>query len=280
MSAFPFPPPHPRDAGFTLIEILLASAAAAVILLAIYGVFNGALRMRDHATARIRESRLRLRAASILRRDLAGAMVSGGTLATTLEGDSTKQDSTGVATGGTAPGYLKMTTTTGKDAGTDLYGDVQEVEYFIKADTTSGSGINARPGGTLVRAVTRDLLASAALAIPVEEQLLSGVESFHVAFYDGTTWQETWQANPETGADSLNQQTQEQQTAVQTKASTGDTPAVTTGPVLPEAVRIDIQQSAPSAKETVPPPLEILLPWTTQPFSAPTPTPTPVPGLG
>ncbi len=266
-----------KDAGFTLIELLLASAAAAVILVAIYGVFTSALRMRDHATARIRESRLRLRAASILRRDLEGALVSGGTLANILEGDSNKQGSIG--TGGT-PGYLKMTTTTGKDTATDLYGDVQEVQYYIKPDTTAGIGTSARHGGTLVRTVTRELLASTTLAIPVEEQVLPGVESFRVAFYDGTTWQESWQANPDTGSDGLNADIQQQQTALQTKTLSGDTPAVTIAPALPEAVRIDIRQSAPSSKENVPPPLEILLPWTTQPFSAPTPTPTPIPGLG
>ena len=114
----------------------------------------------------------------------------------------------------------------------------------------------------------------------MEEQILSGVESFRVTFYDGATWQESWQANTETGSGNLNNEIQQQQIALQTKSLSGDTPAATIAPVLPEAVRIDIQQSAPSAKENVPPPLEILLPWTTQPFSAPTPTPTPIPGLG
>ena len=265
--------PRNRAGGFTLIEILLASVAAAIILVAIYGIFTGALHMRDNATARIRESRLRARAATILRRDLQSAMVSGGVLASTLEGDSNKQSTLGNSN---TPGYLKMTTTTGKDTADDLYGDVQEVEYYISRDTTgtASTAANTRQGGTLVRAVTRDLLAATTVSTPREEQILAGVESLRVTFYDGTNWQETWQSDPNTLGNSTSGAAAASATST-TDAAAGGTNAGTTSELLPEAIRIDIQQSAPTSKDHSPPPLEILIPWTTQPFTAPSPTPTP-----
>ncbi len=262
------------SAGFTLLEILLASAAAAIILVAVYGVFNGALRMRDNATARIRESRLRARAAAILRRDLQGALISGGVLANTLEGDSNKTSSLGPEG---PPGYLRMTTTTGKDTAEDLFGDTQEVEYYLAPEAPgvgmTANGSSSRRGGALVRAVTRDLLATGTtVATRDEERILTGVESMKIAFYDGVSWQENWQADPSgVGAGAT-------ATATPTPSASpaaGDTGAGTITQLVPEAIRVDIQQSAPSAKDHAPPPLQILFSWTTQPFTAPTPSPTP-----
>ena len=90
---------------------MVASIAAALVLIAIYGIFYRAVNMRDNATERTREARMRVRAVGVIRNDLRNALVSGGILASTLEGDTNGND------GGAAslPGYLKLTTTTGKD---------------------------------------------------------------------------------------------------------------------------------------------------------------------
>jgi type II secretory pathway component PulJ len=212
--------------GFTLIEIMVASIGAAMIMVAIYGVFYNAVKMRDNATARTRESRLRARAVNIIRDDLRGALISGGTFATTLEGGS------GTSSESSFPGYLKISCTTGKDTDNALYGDVQQVEYYIADDKTGAAGANA---GALVRTITRDLLATVQQDTP-EQQLLPGVKSMDVAFYDGQNWQESWQYS-------------------------------TTATTLPEAVRVRIQQAA-SQDDPAPAPLEILVPWATQPFVA------------
>ena len=266
--------------GFTLIEILLAAVAASLVLAAVYGIFHQAVRIRDSATQRIRDSRGRLRAEKIIRGDLRGALVSGGLLANTLQGDSASPDNGSANTTGAShadasniPGYLRFTTTTGRnDANAGLYGDVQQVEYYIARDPNAA---DQNGSGVLMRAVTRDLLDSSGLSssanatnAPSETAVLSGVRSFQVSFYDGANWQESWQfadlserISPAASASSSSTGT----------TSTTATQVVSGQTSLPDAIRIDIQQAPATPNGTLPPPLEILVPWTTQPFVAATP---------
>jgi general secretion pathway protein J len=168
--------------GFTLIEIVMALSASALILAAIYSVFSKAIHLRDNATARTRDGRVRARAAAVMRNDLRNALVSGGKLAAVLQGSHESQSSS-------LPGYLKFTTTTGQD--TDVYDDpspdVQQVEYFLVEDTAA----SAQRAGLLVRAVDRNLLAQIR-ETPPEETLLTGVGSLDVSFFDGKTWKDSW----------------------------------------------------------------------------------------
>jgi len=258
------------DRAFTLVELVLASTIAALILLAIYGVFQHAVRLRDGDSERIRQSRMRIRAAAIIRNDLRNALVSGGLFACLIQGDSAGSDT---MTDSSFPGYLKFTTTTGKDTSDDLYGDVQQVEYYIAKDKTNPG---AAAGG-LVRAVTRDLLDTPEPQAE-EQQILSGVQSFQVSFYDGANWQTSWAFN---SADSTSG----------TSSGSSSTPET-----LPQAIRVDIQQAEPVAgvantansvgapspsfsssasasPSATPPGIEILVPWTTVPFTSPTPAP-------
>ena len=47
--------------GFTLVEVLLASVAGALILASLYGLYSRAFHLRDDATERTRHARLRVR---------------------------------------------------------------------------------------------------------------------------------------------------------------------------------------------------------------------------
>ena len=99
--------------AFTLLELVMALAASAIILAAIYGVFSRAVHLRDDATTRVREARVRGHAAAVLRDDLRNALISGSTTATALgsmlTGSQERKESS-------FPGYLAFTTTTGRDA--------------------------------------------------------------------------------------------------------------------------------------------------------------------
>lgn len=219
--------------AFTLIEILLASLAAAIILVAVYGVFQRAVKTRDYATERIHQARQRERAANVLRNDLRNAYLSGGVLASTMEGGAQSQKSR-------FPGYLRFTATTGKNRPDEAYGDVQQVEYYL-SDADASLDHNT---GTLVRALTRDLLAT----VPpdaIEEQILTHVQTFEVTFYDGQNWQESWPVTV-----------------------TSSTAAAT----MPQAIRVRVQQAAASDHTATPTPLEILVPITTEALTSTTGT--------
>ena len=170
-----------RAHAFTLIEMLVALAACAIILAAVYGVFSRAVHLRDNATHRTREVRVRAHAASILRNDLRNALVSGGTFAATLQGS---QEGHGAG----FPGYLKFTATTARDADDEFGGDVQEIEYFIARDPDAAD----QKAGVLVRTINRDLLTTTKQT-PPEERVLAGVEAMEVSFYSGSAWKTSWE---------------------------------------------------------------------------------------
>lgn len=170
-----------RAQGFTLIEMLLALAACAVLLAAVYGVFSHAVHLRDDAMHRTRDVRVRARAMAMLRDDLRNALVSGGTLAATLEGSAKSH-------GGGFSGYLKFTATTAKDVDDQLGGDVQQIEYYIARDAEAAD----QKAGVLVRTINRDILNTTQQA-PPEERVLAGVESMEVSFYSGTDWKTSWE---------------------------------------------------------------------------------------
>ncbi len=212
-----------RDA-FTLLELILALAASAVILAAIYGVFSRAVHLRDDATARTREARVRAHAAAVIRDDLQHALISGSKATTPIAATLT-----GSADGKASnfPGYLKLTTTTGRELEDAPAADVQEIEYYIVDDPDAPN----RDAGLLVRTIDRTLLAQTR-ETPPEEPLLHGVERMEIEFYDGDAWQGSWEI------------TEDDKT-------------------LPEAVRVRLQPASTFPGERVPP-IEIVVPWTTQ----------------
>ena len=199
--------------------------------MAIYGIFQRAVKTRDYAVERNHQARQRERAARVLCNDLRNAYLSGGVLASTMEGGAQSPKSR-------FSGYLRFTATTGKNRPDEAYGDVQQVEYYL-SDAPASSNDN---DGTLVRALTRDLLATLPPTAQ-EEQILAHVQSLEVAFYDGQNWQESW---PVTADDST--------------------------ATMPQAIRVRVQQAASSEHTAVPTPLEILVPLTTVALSSTTST--------
>lgn len=219
------PAPSRRTGAFTLIEIAMALAGAAIVLAAVFGIFSKAVQLRNTATERTRESRVQARALNVLRQDLRNALFSGGVLAAQLAGSATAPDSS-------FPGYLKFTATNARMAGEaeeTLAADIHEVSYYVGSDPDSAD----RTAGRLIRA-TRTNLLSTTDEEANEETLLPGVDGMEVAFYDGQDWKPSWEL------------TDEERT-------------------LPMAVRVRVQLAATAPGEAAPAPLEVLVPWTTQP---------------
>jgi len=214
--------------AFTLIEMLLAVAICAIVLVAINGVFATALRLRDRTSAVIEESLPVNRALDTMNRDLQGVVGPGGV----FEGDfKCGAQAMGAAmglTGEAGSGGLDFFTTTGALSAKTPWGDIQEVFYELKTPTDRN-----QTGMDLVRCVNRNLLATT-IQTPETKRLMGNVQTLEFDCYDGNQWRNIWDT------------------------SAGDTN-------LPLAVRIRIQLVAPQgAAARNQQPLEMLVPIVTQ----------------
>lgn len=172
--------------GFTLLELLLATAVAAVVLLAINTVFFGALRLHNTTHEKIDTDLVLQRALGIVRRDLAGLMLPTGGEGVVLAGglqttefSSSPNDPEGERV---TPDFF---TSSARIDGWTPFAEVQKVAYYL----TSNTGTN---GKNLVRAVTRNLLPVQETGPDEQQVLLSGVASVEVEFYDGYAWVSEW----------------------------------------------------------------------------------------
>jgi len=213
--------------GFTLVEVLLAMAICAIVLVAVNAVFATAIRLRDRTSAGVDEGLPIERTMELLRRDLKGAVGPRGFLAGDFKcGTQAVGATMGLSgeAGGAGLDFFSATGSIGEDA---PWGDIQEVLYELKAPADRNQG-----GMDLVRCVNRNILAMTT-QVPEIQPLLSHVETVQFDCYDGAQWRDTWDT------------------------SSGDTN-------LPTAVRIRIQLLAkPGEDASKKSPLEMLVPLIT-----------------
>ena len=215
-----------RAPAFTLLELLISVAIFALVLAAMNSVFYAAVRLRNHTAAAL-EAKLPLnQAADIIKRDLAGLVVPGGTLSgqfkTSL--NPTSMDVTEATAFYTSTGALNDTL---------AWADVQKVSYLLQDPAEPGTGKD------LVRSVTRNLLPQVAEDQPVPQWLMSGVQSLTFTFYDGAQWRDAWDST---------------------------TPDTTTGQTntLPQAIKLQIQMAAESNGQATKTPIEFVVPVVVQ----------------
>jgi len=211
-----------RRHAFTLIEMTLATAIAAIVLVAINSVLFAALRLRD-ATSDVVDAATPVdQAVTFLRRDLQCAVTPTNGTSKVLSGDFRvgNVNSLGVP----EPVAIELFTATGALNANAPWADIQRVTYELKQPADRSAA-----GRDLVRSVVRNLLT---ITTPeVEDQLmLSGVANIKFTCYDGAQWQDTWDT---TGVTSVNTN-------------------------LPLAVRVDIQMSGNGGATAEP--IEIVVP--------------------
>jgi general secretion pathway protein I len=247
----------PRNA-FTLLEVMIAVIAFAIVLAAINSVFYGALRLRNKTTEAIDRALPIQQAVAIIKRDLAGIVPPGGTLAGTFQSGSA-DSSLGLNSGASAnttggmlgnmaqAGIPAIYTDTGIVDDNAPWGEVQKVTYYLR-DPTNQVASN---GKDLIRAVTRNLLAPIEDE-PLEQWLLGNVESIQFEYYTGTEWLDTW--------DSASSQTTSSQTASSQSADS------TSQSTLPKAIKVLIQLATddsngrPLSRTGLRPPIEFVVP--------------------
>jgi len=184
-SVRPAPVSWTGPAGFTLIEVLLALAISAIVLVAVSMAFAGAMQLREHASARLDQSIPAERAIDLMRRDLKNVVPPGLLLAGPLQ--------SGAFQGGVdANDGIQLYTTTGLITPNDPWADIQKVTYGLQSSSDSTNASK-----NLIRAVTRNLLATG----PEDEDdqvIMSGVESLTFSYYDGSQWLDTWDDSTQT----------------------------------------------------------------------------------
>jgi len=207
--------------GFTLLEVLIATVAFAIVLAAINAVFYGALRLRNKTVQSIEES-LPLRHALItIKRDLANLVLPGGALSGSLQTTSI----TNTVAGQASPEFF---TASGSIDETSPWADVQKVSYALVPSNDRRAGLD------LIRAVTRNLLPAGRMEVPAQQWLLSGVQTIGFAYFDGNQWRAWWDS---TGADPTSGQTN----------------------AIPQAIKVQIQLASQEAAGRLSP-VELVVP--------------------
>src|SRR6266516_3779565 len=74
-----------RTPGFTLLEVLIATAVFSIVLAAASTVFYGALHLRNGATEALEQALPRQQAVAVMQRDLANLVVPGGPFSGVLQ---------------------------------------------------------------------------------------------------------------------------------------------------------------------------------------------------
>jgi type II secretion system protein J len=214
--------------AFTLIEMLLAVAICAIVLVAINGVFAAAVRLRDKTSDAVEAALPVTRALDVMNRDLKGAVGPGGFLAGDFKCGASAMGARMGLSGEAGSAGLDFCTSTGAINDKTPWGDIQEVFYELKAPTDRDQA-----GMDLVRCINRNLLATTTQT-PEIQWLMGKVQTLQFDCYDGTQWRNTWDT------------------------SAGDTN-------LPVAVRIRIQLVAKEGERNAnPTPLEMLVPIISQ----------------
>ncbi|HYV32749.1 MAG TPA: type II secretion system protein GspJ [Candidatus Binatia bacterium] len=223
-SPFPFRPAQ----AFTLIEVLIATVAFAIVLAAINTVFYAAMRLRNKTAAAVDEALPAQQTIAILQRDLANMVAPGGVLSGQLQSTPVTKR----LAGQTGPEFYSAT---GAIDQTSPWAEVQRVSYLL-LDSTNRAG-----GKDLVRAVTRNLLPLTAVDQPAQQWLMGGVQSMSFLFYDGAQWRDAWDS---TTADTTTGQTNN----------------------LPRAIKVQLQLvAAPTTRAlALPAPIELVVPVVVQ----------------
>ena len=216
--------------AFTLIEVLLALAICAIVLVAINAVFATAVHLRDKTSAVVEDALPINRTFEVLRRDLKGTVGPGGFLAGDFKCDAQTMGTTMGLSGEAGSDGLDFFTSTGIIDDNSTWGDLQEVYYELRAPADKDRSV----GMDLVRCVNRNLLATTTQT-PDIQWLMGKVQTVQFDCFDGSQWRNSWDT------------------------STGDTN-------LPSAVRIRIQLATgePNSTAANPQPLEMIVPLVSQ----------------
>jgi type II secretion system protein J len=182
---------NPRLAAFTLIELILAISIMSLILSAMSGVLYVAYRLHNGVTESLEQALPPETALLSIQRDLANIVCNNTSNNIMLIGSFQTINQTNVLPGQIGPDFY---TTGGQPDGLQPWGDVEKVDYLLQPSTN-----RYMPGQDLVRAVTHNILSVTSPPQPEEKRVvLSGVQNVVFTYYDGTSWDNSWDSTQQT----------------------------------------------------------------------------------
>ena len=184
---------NPNQKGcraFTLLELLMASAAFAMIVLVMKVTLMGSLSLRNRSQERMDALNLRMRVMDIMEKDLRQCLLKGTPFAQEFLGDSQGQ-------GLTRNDQLTFYTASGVIQTNLPWGHLQKISYYLQ-QPLSDLQQEEEEGWALYREVTRNLAPAGGVEILMTPKPLArGVHSLAFQYYDGEYWQETWDSSTE-----------------------------------------------------------------------------------
>ena len=170
--------------GFTLLELVIATAIFSVLFAALYGVFTSAFSLRERTFETVEAGLPSSLITTLLKKDLTQVVLAGDTLGGGFIGIRDEEGSVRID-------ELEFHTTSGILSDSHPWGDLQRVEYYLAEAESTSIRNSDDEGKDFVRTATRNLLASIEEE-PEEERLLQGVAGLEFSYYDGETWQDAW----------------------------------------------------------------------------------------
>jgi type II secretion system protein J len=158
-----------RQCAFTLIELMLAMTFIVMLSMTLYTALRVGIRARASAAGATESIRAASIVASLIRQDLESILPPTGTYAGPFIG--AKDDITFYTIGRDDP-----------NDDSPLSEGLRQVELVLRTDVSPPA---------LVRRVTRNL-QPAATSQYTEEVLCRDVRALALHYWDGSTWQETW----------------------------------------------------------------------------------------
>lgn len=169
--------------GFTLLELLLATIVAAVLMGALYSVFHSVLASQTRVYAALEAAAPASQIANVLRTDFESMTAPNGILNSGLVGETDSESTTRADT-------ITFTASNARVSDDAPWGDVQKIVYTLAdpADTMRYVGLD------LTRTVTRNLLATSTdTEDPAHVDVVChDVQAFEIEYYDGEYWTDTW----------------------------------------------------------------------------------------
>ena len=171
------PRPPGRACGFTLIELTIAMAMAAMLLLSLYAAMYVAIHAKRNATANVDRMRSANIAAEVLSQDFQAVLPPTGIFAGTFVGTRT------AGPHGNADTLEFYSIGRNQELDDQPLGEgIRRVDLLIRTDVNPPE---------LVRQVQRNLLPTTEPP-PDEEVLCRNIRSFTLQYYDGTSWLDDW----------------------------------------------------------------------------------------